>query len=419
MDEVFGVLIEWVDGTKQYSAGFQTKEEYDKGWQSALKKAYQSAVVRCVCDGKGERRLAIKSSSTSGRFSLAKFPLTGHNHARACRFYAANSSLSGASDYVKGVVETEADGSITIKLGLGLKQANPKGEATATLRSGPRSAGGGQSSIRLLGLLHLLWEQSALNTWRPGFKGKRSLSGIQKWIRAVADNVNANGTKLAEVLIVPSPIENGPGHQFNDTAVTASVAQSRRLLVVAALAKCRPSTALVGEKMRIAAFYGVPKIFVSSHLWSTVTRRFRAAASAWEQGHQVMAIVQIEMRSGRGLPAADAVDMALMAVNKNWIPFESSYEMKIADLLCAGDRAFTKPLRYDADTEVVFPDFILTDTPRDTPMEVFGRTDEAYSARKEVKVAYYTSEFGQGKWWCWDAANDPMGESIPPIPPKR
>ena len=97
----------------------------------------------------------------------------------------------------------------------------------------------------------------------------------------------------------------------------------------------------------------------------------------------------------------------------------STTRQSLADLLCAGERSFTKPLRYDADNEVVFPDFILTDTPRDTPMEVFGRSDEAYSAPKEAKVAYYANKFGQGNWWCWDAASDPLGEKMPPIPPKR
>ena len=90
----------------------------------------------------------------------------------------------------------------------------------------------------------------------------------------------------------------------------------------------------------------------------------------------------------------------------------------MADKLTAEGRGFIKPLRFDADEDVVFPDFILRDTGDDTPLEVFGRSDEAYEARREVKMAYYEKTFGIGNWWCWNAAADPDGLRIPPFPPK-
>lgn len=44
----------------------------------------------------------------------------------------------------------------------------------------------------------------------------------------------------------------------------------------------------------------------------------------------------------------------------------------------AQGRSFAKPLRYGAAAEQVLPDFILTDTAREVPLEVFGRDDAAY-----------------------------------------
>ena len=75
-----------------------------------------------------------------------------------------------------------------------------------------------------------------------------------------------------------------------------------------------------------------------------------------------------------------------------------------------------KPLRFDAAEDVVFPDFILLDMGADTPMEVFGRNDEAYEARKAIKMAYYQEVFGIDGWWWWNAAADPDGEHIPAFP---
>ena len=62
------------------------------------------------------------------------------------------------------------------------------------------------------------------------------------------------------------------------------------------------------------------------------------------------------------------------------------------------------------------PDFILRDTGTDTPLEVFGRSDEAYSARKAIKAEYYRTHFGVKGWWYWDAAADPAGCTIAPFP---
>lgn len=418
MDEVFGVTIEILDVVKPYSPEFQTKAEFDKGWQSALKKAYQNAVVRCQCKGKGERRLAIKHSSASGRFSLAKFCLTGHNHAHDCRFHAANPAMSGTAGYVSGVIDPLDDGRIAIKLGIGLKLAEPKALETPSLPPVRNGRPAGQAAMRLLGLLHLLWEESGLNTWRPGFKGKRSKEGAQKWIRAAASNIFANRVELQDVLILPAEVENGVGHKLNEANVKAAIAHGRRLVVIAVLAKFQPAQQ-EATRLRISGFHGVPYIFVTPTLWARVSRRFPIAYyGAWRQGHQTIAILQVEMRTTKTGSQADAVDMALMAVNKNWIPFESSYEMKIADMLCAADRAFTKPLRYDAAADAVFPDFILTDTTRDLPMEVFGRTNEAYAIRQDQKVAYYSKNFGTGNWWCWNAATDLTGAAIPPFPAK-
>ena len=83
------------------------------------------------------------------------------------------------------------------------------------------------------------------------------------------------------------------------------------------------------------------------------------------------------------------VGLALMQVSTSWIPVESSYELVIADKLVAEERAFLKPLRYDAGQAAVHPDFILLDTEGEAPMEVFGRSDEAYVNRRQEKVEYF------------------------------
>ncbi len=70
----------------------------------------------------------------------------------------------------------------------------------------------------------------------------------------------------------------------------------------------------------------------------------------------------------------------------------SDLERQFANDLVAEGRAFTKPLRYDADTDIILPDFVLTDTGvvSGWPMEVFGRDDADYRARRVEKAATAT-----------------------------
>ena len=157
---------------------------------------------------------------------------------------------------------------------------------------------------------------------------------------------------------------------------------------------------------------------MTAALWKETCRRFPRAITAWEHQQQIMAIAVLDIKPGKVRGRyANVVDLALMPVTENWIPFDSMYEKRIADKLTAENRGFTKPLRYDADENVVFPDFILLDMAKDTPLEIFGRSDEAYIVRQAEKTAYYEKEYGTGHWWCWNAANDPEGRNIPPFPP--
>src|SRR6185369_5543906 len=139
--------------------------------------------------------------------------------------------------------------------------------------------------------------------------------------------------------------------------------------------------------------------------------------AAWQQNQRVMAIAELDLKKDGKY--ANVVDIALMPVTANWIPFDSMFELLIADKLTSEERGFLKPLRFDAEEDVVFPYFILRDTGDDIPLEVFGRTDEAYEARKALKMAYYQKEFGTDRWWYWDATQDPGAETLKPFPEAR
>jgi len=88
----------------------------------------------------------------------------------------------------------------------------------------------------------------------------------------------------------------------------------------------------------------------------------------------------------------------------------------MADELIQQGRTFEKPLRFDAKTELVRPDFVLLDTLRADgfPMEVYGMATADYLARRAEKEAYYGAHFGDAGWWAWNAAEEPNPPSLPP-----
>ncbi|MCJ8352920.1 DUF1173 family protein [Novacetimonas hansenii] len=182
---------------------------------------------------------------------------------------------------------------------------------------------------------------------------------------------------------------------------------------------------LSGQRDGYRCFVTVPAAernrLVRSHQLAAATLALPEAA---RQAH-VAALLYVTARNigapnsrWRGWIEAKVRTGALMTVSRSMLPFESSHELAVADALVAAGRAFEKPLRFDAERDLVFPDFILQDTVRSAgyPMEVFDRMDEAYAARRAGKENYYNMTFGVGGWWSWDATT---GSRMPPFPSGR
>jgi hypothetical protein len=102
------------------------------------------------------------------------------------------------------------------------------------------------------------------------------------------------------------------------------------------------------------------------------------------------------------------VEAAFMLTNRNYIPVESSYELRMADALADAGRRLIKPLRWDRSDEL-FPDFVLTDTEPPTFVEVYGVQGRvSYEIRKQIKQVKYQQ---QGRAViAWEVAQE-----MPPV----
>lgn len=415
MNNSYRVMVDLEGKTTAYSVEFQTEQRFAQAWQSVLKKAYAKKVVRCTCPGSGEKWLSVRYYEESDSFGLAKYPLTGAEHASECKFYAPNPAMSGMSGYQKGVIDEGTDGTSKIRLAIGLRKRTAMAPSeNVTVHPSGRSRAK-QPAMRLLGLLNYLWDEAKLNAWWPAMIGKRNIAVVNRRLSTVAAHTTAAGIRLNKVLLLTAKSTTGEWAEHNRQIVSNALSSNYRLLVIAPLAAYNEAKEeTLHSVLHIAGFNGIPMLDMAAGIWERAASRFPRALGAWRQGAAIVVIAEIELKKGGRY--ANVVDLALMSVTENWIPFDSMFELKVANKLSAEGRAFVKPLRFDADADVVFPDFILRDTGANTPLEVFGCSDESYLARKAAKDHYYREHFGIDGWWCWNAAIDPEGVTMMPFP---
>jgi len=365
-----------------------------------------------MCLGTGEKLLAVRYYETSDSYGLARYPNTGEAHQRDCRFYAPNAHKSGLSAYQKGVVDERPDGTVKVSLAICMMMKASIPAVDTDTKPVPKGQRTSQRSMQLLGLLHFLWDSAGLSVWWPAMRGKRTAGTVTYRLNEAAENILVGHARLSDVLLTSAYTAAGRDALRNTERLNAAVSNKSRMIVIAPLAAYKEEARM----LRVSGFHGIPFLDVSTAMWNSAAKRFPSAFASWRGGQQVIVIAQCEPNAQS--KAANVVGLALMQVSTSWIPVESSYELVIADKLVAEERAFLKPLRYDAGQAAVHPDFILLDTEGEAPMEVFGRSDGAYVNRRQEKVEYFNRDFGQDAWWCWNAAEDREGHAIPDFPEK-
>lgn len=430
------VMITDSNDTQVYDDAFRTGN--NAKWQECLKQARRdkaTTVVTCCCippdDELLSRRLRVTLSGTSDQCWLSSWPYSGHEHAQDCRFYSFWPDARQAAIYAADVVTENSEGMLTVRLPTGLQKKEAQEKTTEETPANPADGKRRQlPSMRLAGLLHLLWEQSGINIWHPAFdKAKRSPDWVSRRLNNLAAKIRIGRLPLQDSLLLMAGKKTAQADTNNNRARDA-VKLSRRLIVISQLASCTDAAEeRLKKALPLGFFAGIPELLLPEDVLARLQRSYDRELRDWRSGKRVIVICECEppettfiRKDGKNLPNrhSTVIDVALMTVSPRFIPLDSSYEGVIEEKLWKEKRAFTKPLRYDGD-EHVFPDFLLTDVHgnESLPMEVFGMKTKEYLERKQHKIAHYNAEYGQGRWWQWNAADDQKGEAIPAFPARQ
>lgn len=196
-------------GQQEASANFQHNE--NSTWQRWLKHSRdnkKTTVVTCRClpaeDDPVRRRLKVHYSQDTERCWLSSYAFTGNEHKPDCRFYSVWSDERQAEIYQGEAIRAAADGTIVVRLPTGLQKKAPTEVKPAENVSDDEPVKRKRRpSMSLLGLLHLLWEQSGINVWHPAFDKKKRSPGWVSWrLQQTAARIRIGRVPLEESLLL-------------------------------------------------------------------------------------------------------------------------------------------------------------------------------------------------------------------------
>jgi len=318
-------------------------------------------------------------------FHLARWPDEGAKHdATTCPFFAKPGPVIESAGSAQDAIRNTPDG-LNAKLDISLSvrtvdRVRTSGDLARTPTAGRRSA-------PLLGFLQRIWDDAGLNQWSGGTQ--RNWGTCNAQVLAQLGEGKLNGRPIQEVLHVMRRYEETQQAaiktEFEEFLgrIQTTVDASERGIVIAEIKAVDPSKYSFVVKIRQT----FESFFAPKDVIEKAAKSFRYAWSMIGNADaRIIAVLVLERTKDDNLRI---IDLAVQLCNKAFIFCDSSYEVAMANRLVAEGRRFYKPLRLMPGDEML-PDFVLTDTPAATAIEVYGmESNDAYRRRKEEKQAIY------------------------------
>ncbi|MDN7500148.1 DUF1173 family protein [Burkholderia gladioli] len=337
--------------------------------------------AQCLCRGTtAPLRLQIRRYGSL--LHLAGWPDEGPLHDRqSCSFHKDPiEACSDAGETLPGIVSTEVG--LRAKLDVALTQ-----RTLAATSKGTRQGGASATSRRsapLLGFLQALWQVAGLNRWSAADRARNWGVCNARILAGIGDAV-INGEPAEDVLHVMRRFQEVDRVAINAEfdAFLARVGQrdgtNHRGLVIGELAEV--GTTPYGRSITLRQ--SAKRYYCDSDLIALAEKRYGHGFRALgDRTARIVAVLVIE-RTAKGHHVV--VDLAAMLCATTYISCDSIHEVAMANRLVAEGRSFEKPIRLEAEAEML-PDFVLTDTAAPTHIEVYGMNGMGkYEARKREK----------------------------------
>lgn len=390
-----------------FTIGGRTVRDSDDDFQRAIAGAHGAADrPLCLCRTPGVPMYVAKAGN---KYVLKRMPNSGASHATACDSYEPPPELSGLGQVLGTAIQEDLQGTTLLKLDFSLTKT---GSRTPPAPSGREtdSVSSDGNKLTLRGMFHFLWEQAGFNRWAPAMEGRRSWYVIRKYLLAAAESKVAKGAALGELLYVPESFDLSQRDALNER-------RHAHLMRIAAPDKgVRKLMIAIGEVKEIGkARYGMKVVLkhlpdfsfaLDEETHKKLTKRFDSELGLWD-AHQGSHLMMIATFGVSGVGVASIVELALVVVTDNWIPFENSYEHMVLEKLVGGRRRFLKGLRYNMPSTKPLAVAVLTDT-EPGPHALYithSGADDQFVEEQAALIA--ESEMPS---WLWDARAGSMPE---------
>jgi hypothetical protein len=244
---------------------------------------------------------------------------------------------------------------LTRRVGCSFAATSPKSPAEVTVV---------RTQLSLRGLLHYLWERAGFNRWYPRMQGKRSYLVLRKFLLKACEEVETKGLRLTERVFIP---ENFSREQAAEVARRHKAAlsillspeadlQFKMMVAIGELKDFRQTPLgyeVVLKHLPDCAF------FLDRKAGERTKRSFEAELLAWTAGQVRLIAACLVYAKREHLYQIES--LTLMMTSAQWIPLDHAYETDVIDKLVAEQRAFLKPLRYEAKHAGKYPNLLLLD----------------------------------------------------------
>ena len=385
----------------------------DPGLQDALAQVYGSPErPRCLCVSGGIEMYIARHAE----YIVKRMPDTGHLHHPTCPSFEPEPGMSGLGELAGVAIIEHAPDQVEVRTDFAMSRlpgkAVPRGEAVID----PAEVHAPRKRMSLRALLHFLFERAGFNRWYPAMEGRRNQGVFHKYLSEAARGVMVKGASLDERLYVPEPFRVELKDEIGERrrkklALLLSpedAVQYKMAIIVGEYNGSEPTA--VGRRIVVKHMPDVP-LYIENKAWERVERSYALTLQACDadvpkKPRVMMAALVYAKREY--VYQVDTVSM--MLTTDQWIPLDGLHELPLIELLQREQRAFMKPMRYDARSVAGFPNVLLLDSGKiPVPLHLISpRMDAKERSSKEKLVASTPSA------WVWMTA-----ESMPALPDRR
>jgi Protein of unknown function (DUF1173) len=395
----------------RYFIQARTHAAADPGLQDALARVYGSSErPRCMCVPGGVEMYIAKHAE----YVVKRMPDTGRQHHPTCPSFEPEPGTSGLGDLLGEAIIEHAPDQVEVRTDFAMSRIPGKSVSRGEVVADPAEVHAPRKTMSLRALLHFLYERAGFNRWYPAMEGRRNQGVLHKYLSEAARGVRLKGAALDERLYVPEPFRAERKDQISERrrkklALLISPEDAVVFKMAILVGEYNGSEATTfGRRVVVKHMPEVP-LYIENKAWERVERSYgvilqvRDADLARKPRIMMAALIYAKREH-----VYQVDTLSMMLTTDQWIPLEGLHELPLVEALQREQRAFMKPLKYDARTAAAFPNVLLLDCGRaPLPLHVVSQFAESKErALKEKAVAASGAAA-----WVWHTDRD-----MPPLP---